>query len=213
MTTLKAKAVLFDIGNVLVDWHPRHAYRDYFHNNPERLDYFLTHIWSMEWHSQLDKGISFAKGIHNLCWQHPAWHDAITAYDQLWDQMFSHVIDGSVELLADLSKQGVPLYALTNFPAEKFPAFVEKYAFMQYFEDRVVVSGQEGLIKPDPALFQCLMDRYNLKAPDLIFIDDRLDNVQAAQKLGMDGIHFQNPDQTRSTLIDRQVLSITSLQK
>lgn len=186
-------AVIFDLGGVLVDWDPRHFYRDLFEGNDWAMEAFLGEVCTPDWHNRLDGGLSFAEGIADLGRIHPHCSALIDAYDWGWPQMFHGAIDGSVAILEDLAARGMPLYAITNFPAEKFDAFVDAFPFMRHFRD-VVVSGREGLTKPDPRLFERAIARFGITPARTLFIDDRADNVAAAEALGLRGHHFQGPD-------------------
>ena len=113
--------------------------------------------------------------------------------------MLGGPIDGTVEILAELRAQEVPLFALTNWSAETYPLALELYDFLGWFE-AVVVSGRERLVKPDPAIFRLLCERHGLRPEDLVFIDDNPKNAAAAAALGMEGIHFTSPEVLRTDL-------------
>jgi len=187
-------AIVFDLGNVLVDWHPRHAYAPLFQDRPEELEYFLSHVCTLEWHSRHDAGISFARNIRERQQQFPQYKAEIAAYDSLWDQMFAGEIEESVQILQQLKQADYPLYALSNFPAEKFAAFRKEYSFMEVFED-CIISGQEEVIKPDPRIYEILLKRSGKKPHEMLFIDDRLENVEAAVAMGLHGLHFTDATQ------------------
>ncbi|WP_417317336.1 HAD family hydrolase [Emcibacter sp.] len=199
MSGSKPRCIVFDLGNVLVRWHPRNAFTPLFQDDDRDLDHFLENICNMDWHNRLDAGLTFREAITELSLRHPDHADMIAAYDTCWDQMFDGVILENVELLTKLHGAGVPLFALSNFPAEKFESFCRTFDFMELFRD-VVVSGQEGVIKPAPEIYRILLSRTGHAAKDTLFIDDRLDNTSAAAALGFRTHHFQTPATLRETL-------------
>ncbi|WP_308911662.1 HAD family hydrolase [Pseudokordiimonas caeni] len=197
---MRITAVVFDIGNVLVRWDPRLLYSKLIPDAAE-LDRFLTDIVTLEWHTHHDKGRPFAEGVRILSEQHPDHADLIRAFDERWDETIGPVIEGTVALMERLKAKGVPLYGLTNFSAEKWVAFARDYAFVKLF-DGVVVSGEERLVKPDPAIFERLASRYGLTPAETLFIDDRDENVRAAEALGFRGHVFTGPEGLEATLAE-----------
>ena len=122
--------------------------------------------------------------------------------------MIQGTIDGSIEILAELRQRKVPLYALTNWSAETFPQQRERFAFLSWF-DGIVVSGREGVIKPDARIFRILLERHGVAPESAVFIDDVAENAAAAAALGLHGIHFQSPEQLRRELIAVGMLEAT----
>ncbi len=182
------KTVIFDLGGVLIDWNPRYLYRKLLDSEQDVED-FLTNICTHDWNEQQDAGRSFADGIALLSEQHPEKRALISAYFERWTEMLGGALEETVEVLAELKKREVPLFALTNFSAETFPHARERFEFLQWF-DGILVSGEEGLKKPDHRIFRLLADRYDLALESAAFIDDTPKNVKAAQDLGLHGIHF-----------------------
>lgn len=195
---MRITAVVFDIGNVLVRWDPRLLYSKLIPDAAE-LDRFLTDIVTLEWHTHHDRGRPFAEGVRLLSAEHPEYADLIRAFDERWDETIGPVIEGTVALMERLKAKGVPLYGLTNFSAEKWASFAGDYAFVKLF-DGVVVSGEERLVKPDPAIFERLASRYGLTLPETLFIDDRDENVKAAEALGFQGHVFTGPEGLEAAL-------------
>ena len=190
---------VFDLGNVLVRWNPRHACAPLFEGDRRDLDHFLNHVCNMDWHNRLDAGEPFEQAIRDLQKHHPDYADMIAAYDSHWDDMFAGSIEETVEILKELHRKQYALYALSNFPAEKFPAFREKYGFLSLFRE-VIISGAEGIIKPDPTLYQRLLERTGQAPGNTLFIDDRKDNVETAQALGFHAHLFQGAAGLRDRL-------------
>lgn len=196
--TNSGKSVLFDIGNVFVEWNPRLLYSQLIHDQAE-LERFLSEVVTLEWHTEHDRGRPFAEGVRILSAKFPEYEDLIQAFDERWNDTIGPVFTGTVDVLERLSEQGTPCYGLTNFSAEKWPLFCREYAFTDLFGG-VVVSGAEGLVKPDPRIFQLAIDRFTLDPESTVYIDDRLENVQAAEHMGMIGHHFTDADKLAADL-------------
>ncbi|PHZ86187.1 HAD family hydrolase [Paremcibacter congregatus] len=198
-------ALVFDIGNVVVKWDPRFAYKPLFDGREEELDYFLTHVCTLAWHTRHDQGVPFNDNITRLQQQFPDHHEMIGLFETLWDQMFDGLIEETIALLYQLDAQQHPLYALTNFPAEKFTRFQQKHAFTALFKDSIV-SGTEKITKPDPRLYEILLKRVGVAAQNILFIDDRMENLQAAEIFGIQTHLFTTPARLEEDLISRDLL-------
>ncbi|HEV3463433.1 MAG TPA: HAD family phosphatase [Actinomycetota bacterium] len=202
MTT---KAVVFDLGGVLIDWDPRYLYRKLLADEAA-VEEFLTTVCTPEWNAEQDRGRPFAEGVAELVERYPAHAAAITAYHERWPEMLGGDIGGTVELLAELRAAGVPLYALTNWSAETFAIARERFQFLDWF-DGVLVSGEERMIKPDPAIFQLMVERFGLDPGSTFYVDDSAANVEAAGRLGFDAVRFTSPGQLRRDLAARPLLA------
>jgi 2-haloacid dehalogenase len=181
------RAIVFDLGGVLIDWNPRHMYRKLFDDEDE-MERFLSDIATLEWNGRQDAGLRWEDGVAILSAEHPEYADYITAYWKRWDEMLGGPIEGTVEILRRLKSAGCELHALTNWSTETFPIAQERYEFLEWFE-HIIVSGEERLIKPDPN--------------ECIFIDDSATNVITAAELGFDAIHFTDPEQLARDLASR----------
>jgi 2-haloacid dehalogenase len=179
--------VVFDVGNVLIDWNPRHLYRKLFADE-ERMEWFLAHICTPAWNIEQDRGRSFAQAVAELTIRHPQWEPEIHAFDARWGEMIAGEIAGSVALLSRL-KGKVALYAITNFSREKYAQTLERCAFLRDFQG-VVVSAHEGLLKPDLAIYRLFLDRYGREASRCLFIDDSARNAEGARRAGMHAVQF-----------------------
>lgn len=188
---MQPTAVLFDIGNVFVEWDPRFLYQKLISDDDE-LDHFLSEVVTLDWHSEHDRGRPFAEGVADLSRQFPEYEDLIQAYDARWGETIGGVIQGTVDVMTDLLERGIRIYGLTNFSAEKWPAFCRKYEFTDFFEG-VVVSGEEKLIKPDPRIYHTAIARFHLDPEATVYVDDRRENVLAAEQLDMIGHQFTAP--------------------
>ena len=192
-------AVVFDLGGVLVDWDPRHLYRKLFPDDAAAMEDFLGRVCTFAWHGQLDAGATFEEIIAPLKARHPEHADLIDAYQARFPEMFAGTIDGTVDLLERLHARGVPLYALTNWPSA-FPPSRLDYPFFGRFRD-IVVSGVERVCKPDPRIFRILLERNGLEAADVVYVDDRQDNTDAALAIGMRAVRFTSPEALERDLV------------
>jgi 2-haloacid dehalogenase len=199
------KAAVFDLGGVLIDWDPRYLYRKLLADEGE-VEEFLATVCTPEWNAEQDRGRPFAEGVAELVERHPAHAAAIAAFHDRWPEMLGGDIPGAVELLAELRATGLPLYALTNWSAETFVAARERFAFLDWF-DGLLVSGEERIIKPDPAIFELLLDRFGLDPGSTLYVDDSEANVAAAAALGLDAVRFTGPGQLRRDLAARRLLA------
>jgi 2-haloacid dehalogenase len=189
---------VFDIGNVLLDWDPRHLYRKMFDDHA-RMEQFLAEVCTSAWNLEQDRGRLFRDAVAELVAVHPHLDAEIRAFDERWVETVSGTIQGSVDLLAELQDKGVPTYAITNFSAEKFADAQRIWPFLGSFID-VIVSGEHRVLKPDPAIYRLLLDGNGLAAEACVFIDDSQKNVTGAQAIGMHALHFTGADRLRADL-------------
>lgn len=180
--------IIFDFGNVLVRWQPEKVYNEYF-GDEAKTWYFMRHIADVPWRLRIDAGESQDTCIAELQELHPDYAEAIALYRDRWREMLTEEMPGMRKLLCQLSATGYQLFGLTNWSMETFPIARQHFDILQMI-DRYVVSAAEGYVKPDHRLFQILLDRYNLKAEDCIFVDDNETNVASAAAMGMKGIVF-----------------------
>ena len=210
MSDAPAKTVVFDLGGVLVDWDPRYLYRTLIPSEAE-VERFLTEVTTPEWNAAQDVGRTWAEAVTMLSAQYPEHTDLIAAYDERWLETIRGDIPGTVEILSQLRAAGVPLYALTNWSAEKFPLARERFGWLSWFEG-IVVSGEEQVVKPDPRIYRILLERHGLDPAATVFIDDSRANVHAAADVGITALHFTSPRRLRDdlaglgfTLDDREI--------
>lgn len=180
---MKIKNIIFDFGGVLMDWDPRYFFKEYFNDN-ERMEYFLKNIAQDEWNIEQDRGRSLAEGTEIQVKKFPEWEKEIRAFYDNWTVMLKSDIPQNVEVLRKLKNTDYDLFGLTNWSEETFPYALENYDFFQIFEGKIVVSGTEKLIKPDPKIWHVLLERYNIKADESVFIDDNTKNIEMAKLLG-----------------------------
>jgi 2-haloacid dehalogenase len=195
----RPSAVVFDLGGVLIDWDPRHLYRSLFADEAE-MERFLAEVTTPAWNLEQDRGRTFADGIAELVRDHPDRRELIEAFWQRWPETLGGPLPGTVELLAALRTTGVRLLALTNWSAETFPIGVARYPFLAWFE-AVIVSGEVGLVKPDPAIFRLLIERHGIAPASTVFIDDSPANIATASALGFVTIPFSDAPALGSELV------------
>ena len=195
---MPVETFIFDLGNVLIDWDPAHLFRPYF-GDEERLRFFLEHVCPLEWHGHQDAGRAIAEAVEERVKEFPDWEAPIRAYYGRWREMFRGPITGTVDLLEALKRQGFRLFALSNWNAGLFPQTVDDYPFLQWF-DGILLSSDAGTRKPDPRIYARLLEQYGIDPASAVFIDDREENVRAAEGLGIRGIVFQNPEQLKQEI-------------
>ena len=196
--TARRTIPVFDIGNVLIRWDPHCLYRKLIPDEAERLD-FLNRICPGEWNLEMDQGKPFAQGVAERAALFPDKADLIRAYHERWVETLDGAIDGTVAILGELRALGIPCYAITNFNHETFDIAVQHFPFLDSF-DGIVVSGREGVLKPDRAIYDLLCRRHGLDAADCLFIDDSAANVVAAEAAGMRAHRFIEPTALRDAL-------------
>jgi 2-haloacid dehalogenase len=194
-------AVVFDIGGVLLDWDPRHLYRQLF-DDPGQMAEFLATVCTADWHRDHDLGVDTTQSCRQLALEYPAYSDMIMAWADRGEEMIAGPIDGTVAILAELKAAGLPCYALSNMEPDTYVVRRERFEFMQWF-DGTVISGIEGVAKPDPAIFGILVDRHGLDPARTVFIDDSPGNVDAALSTGLDAVRFVSPEALRGELRGR----------
>ena len=205
MSESQFDTILFDLGAVLVDWNPRYLYRDHFEGDEVAMEHFLAEIAPSWWNLEIDGGKSFDQAVAERSAVHPTHAELIALWRDGWHRMLRDEIAGSVEILGELRSKGYKLHALTNWSAETFPLAREKFEFLKWFED-IVVSGEVGLVKPDPRIFALVIERCGLDPARTIFIDDNLHNVEAGRAAGLHSLHFRDPPQLRAELVQLGVL-------
>jgi 2-haloacid dehalogenase len=198
--------VIFDVGGVLIDWNPRHLYRKLFGGDSDgAMERFLAEVCTPEWNLRQDAGRPFAEAVAELTERFPDHADLIAAYDARWEEMVPGAHDETIDIVRELKAQGTPLYCLTNFSREKFPLIRRRFDVFDLF-DGIVVSAEIGMVKPDPAVYRYLVERFGLEAPSCLFVDDVEANVGAASSIGMQAVRYLSGRQLRRDLRMREVL-------
>jgi len=203
--THNIKAIIFDYGNVLVEWNPRFVYQHYFPDDPNGMEAFLEEISFMDWNALQDKGRSFADGVAELSRQFPQHGQLIQAYHDHWIDSIGEIYWATVDIMRDLKQKGFGIYGLSNWSAETFPHIRNKYNFFELFDD-MVISGEVGHVKPQAEIFNILLEKIGKPVNECLFIDDSLPNIQQANTMGFKTVHFTSPGQLQQTLTEMGLL-------
>ncbi len=194
------KNVIFDLGGVLIDWNPEYVYLDVFDGDREKMKWFFDEICTMDWNENQDAGYPLEKATEERVKLFPEYEEWIRIYYGRWEEMLGKQIDGTVAILKQLiDNPNYKVVALTNWSAETFPIALERFDFLHWFEG-IVVSGTEKMRKPFNEIYELTLNRFNIEAAQSLFIDDNAKNIEAAEKMGINTIRFNNPTQLKSDL-------------
>jgi 2-haloacid dehalogenase len=194
------EAVLFDLGKVLLDWDPRYFYARYFPADEAGLEDFVRRVVAPEWILEMDAGKPAAQAIEERSRKFPRHAALIALWPHGWPTMLRGEIAASVALLGELRGRGHRLFALTNFSTETFAIARRRHEFLAWFDD-IVVSGEHGIVKPDPRIYRLAIERCRLDAARTVFVDDSPANVAAGQAAGLHALHFSTPERLRAELV------------
>lgn len=198
--------IIFDLGNVLIDWNPKYVFDDKYFDSPEKRDYFFKNICTSDWNEEQDAGRSIVEATQELVAKYPDWEQAIRDFYGRWTEMLHGPIHETVEMFRQLKEsKKYKLYALTNWQAGLFDIALVRYSFLHWFDGRVV-SGEEKTRKPFHEFYNRLLTRYNVKPQEALFIDDSTRNIKAAMELGINSIHFTSPADLRQELVKLKIL-------
>lgn len=198
------KAIIFDLGNVLIKWDLHPLMRRFF-PTPQAVDSFLAEVSFLEWNAHQDQGRPFAEGISIISAQYPQYAHIFQHFHNHWSDTIQEHIPGTVAIAKQVKAAGYPIYLLSNFSAETFPLACQLHPFLNIFDD-AIISGEVGMIKPNPAIFHYTLDRIQRKAEECVFIDDHLPNIETARQLGFTAIHFRAPGELKTQLQHLKVL-------
>ena len=198
------EAVVFDVGRVLYQWRLAALVEKLTDDAAER-DHILAEVITEEWHFQHDAGRPLAEMVPERIAQFPAAERFLTAYAERFNETISGPVPGSLEIVRALHAAGMSLYAITNFGAEFWAAFRPTAPIFDLFAD-IVVSGEEKLVKPDPAIFALAARRFGHAPGAMLFVDDNLANVAAARACGWHAHHFVDAPGLRAELVERGLL-------
>lgn len=194
--------VVFDLGDVLIRWNPHAAIAAGVGEEEARRFLCATDFDFYAWNRLQDAGRSWREGEAAAVASHPHWHRHVLAYRANFRRAIEHDLPDTVAILADLNRAGVPLFALTNWSSELFVHARERHAFLAWFDD-IVVSGEEGTLKPSDEIFQILHQRIGRPLTECVFVDDSPANVEAAARSGVDAIEFTDAGELRRALAER----------
>lgn len=193
------KNIIFDFGGVLVDWNPHYLFDKYF-NDVNEADYFVKNVCNTEWNAEMDGGKPFAQAVKERTAMFPKYAEALKLYQTNWMDTMGDEIPGMYDLIKSLKENGFPIiYGLTNWSAETFPTVQKTYRIFSLI-DNIVVSGEVKQLKPNPEIFHTLLNKYNLKAEESLFIDDNQKNVEGAKAMGINALRFENAENLKQEL-------------
>jgi 2-haloacid dehalogenase len=199
------RAVIFDVGNVLFHWDPRFLYERLI-DDGQALEAFLAQVVTREWHFQHDAGRPFAETSAELIAAYPEHELLIAAWGPRFNDSVGPAVEGMARIVEELDAAGVPLFAITNFSGEFWRAWVPQHqALFGRFRD-IVVSGDEKLVKPDPAIYDLALRRFGLEGPDAVFVDDSPANIEGARNAGIHGVLFTDAPAFRAELVELGLL-------
>lgn len=200
------RAVIFDVGNVLFRWDPRFLYERLI-DDDRALDAFLRDVVTQEWHFQHDAGRPFAETSAELAAAYPQHADLIAAWGPRFNESIAGPVPGMLDIVRALDSAGVPIFGITNFSGEFWPPFRDEWAeVFDRFRD-IVVSGDEKLVKPDPAIYALALDRFGLGEGEGVFVDDNPANVAAANACGLRAVQFSDAETFACVLAGYGLLS------
>ena len=201
---LTVDAVVFDVGRVIYQWQLSHLFERIV-GDPVRLDFLLSEVVTEEWHFEHDRGRALADMVPERVALYPEYKAEIRAYATRFNETIPGPVPGSIELVERLAARNVPLYAITNFGAELWAGFRPTAPVFDWFRE-IVVSGEEKLAKPDPAIFELACKRFGHAAGAMLFIDDNAANISAARALGWQVHHFSDAAKLEVDLIARGLI-------
>ena len=199
--TRQVQAVVFDVGRVIVQWDLRHLFAQLI-DDPAELDWFCSHVVTEEWHFQHDAGVPLDEMLPARKAQFPEHAHLIDAYRNRFLDTIPGPVPGTAGLIEHLAKREVPLFAITNFGAEFWEQFFPSEPVLSHFRD-IVVSRQEQIAKPDPAIFKLAERRFGYRAGEMLFVDDNAANIAAARALDWQVHHFRDAGELERDLAGR----------
>ena len=182
---------LFDLGNVFFDWNPERVLKPIF-NDDERMNFFIKNISFPLLDTRCDAGITIEVAVNDAAKKFPDFEKEIKLYYPNHGNMVGGFFQKTVDIFYKVKNLNYPCYVLSNWSAETYEGMEETYPFLKDFDGKII-SGRDFLIKPDPAIYELAISRFDLVPQETLFIDDRLDNIQAAQNLNFQTIHLTDP--------------------
>tara|TARA_B100000787_G_scaffold169115_1_gene159419 strand:+ start:1226 stop:1819 length:594 start_codon:yes stop_codon:yes gene_type:complete len=183
---------LFDLGGVFFDWDPNHFYKDIFDKIEER-EYFLNEVCNDKWNIQQDAGRTIKEAESILIPKFPHYEKEIKMYYKNHRNMIRGTFSSSIQILDKLKKQNYECYVLSNWSAETFVGMTTDYSFLQSFNG-LLISGEDNMMKPNAEIYELAITRFNLIPQETVFIDDKLENIEAAKNLNLKTIHLVDPN-------------------
>ena len=190
--------VIFDVGQVLVKFNPRNLFIKIL-KDEEKVDFFLKNICTWEWHIQQDLIYDTSKAAGPVIKKYPEYKEAIEAFYGRFLEMIDSVHQENVNLALKLKQKGYPIYLLSNFPGDQFEKYRLQNSFLDEFDDRII-SGDVGLAKPDIKIYELAIQKFNLVPEESLFIDDKIENIKGAEKVGIQTIHLEQPKDLKNLI-------------
>lgn len=188
---MTVKKFLFDLGNVFFDWDPERILKPIF-NDDERMNFFINNISFPLLDTRCDAGITIEVAVNDAIKKFPEFEKEIKLYYPNHGNMVGGFFQKTVDVFYKIKELNYPCFVLSNWSAETYEGMEETYPFLKDFDGKII-SGRDFLIKPDPAIYELAISRFDLIPQETLFIDDRLDNIEAAQKLNFQTIHLTDP--------------------
>lgn len=201
----RASAVVFDIGRVIIEWDMRHLFAKLIADE-EELDWFLANVVTESWHHQQDEGRPLSEMVPERQAEFPQYAALIDAYATRFNETIPGPVPGTHELIERLDAAGVPLFGLSNFGEDFWPGFRSEWPVFDRFRD-IVVSGVENVAKPVPEIYALAEKRFGLPPQQLLFIDDKAENIAAATARGWNGHVFTDAGRLEQVLVSHGLLS------
>ena len=188
---MAVKKFLFDLGNVFFDWNPERVLKPMFADD-ERMNFFINNISFPLLDTRCDAGITIEVAVNEAIKKFPDFEKEIKLYYPNHGNMVGGFFQKTVDIFYKVKELNYPCYILSNWSAETYEGMEDQYPFLKEFDGKII-SGRDFLIKPDPAIYELAISRFDLIPEETLFIDDRLDNIEAAKKLNFQTIHLTDP--------------------
>jgi len=188
---MTVKKFLFDLGNVFFDWNPERILKPIFKDD-ERMNFFINNISFPLLDTRCDAGVTIEVAVNDAIKKFPEFEKEIKLYYPNHGNMVGSFFQKTVDVFYKIKELNYPCFVLSNWSAETYEGMEETYPFLKDFDGKII-SGRDFLIKPDPAIYELAISRFDLTPEETLFIDDRLDNIEAAQKLNFQTIHLTDP--------------------
>jgi 2-haloacid dehalogenase len=195
---MQVKKYLFDLGNVFFDWNPRRVLKEIIPDE-ELLNKFLSEVAFPHLDMRCDAGIKIDTAVKEAVEKFPEFENEINLYYPNHRNMVNGSYQDTIDVFQKIKSYGFPCYVLSNWSDETYEGMEDEYPFLKEFDDKII-SGREFLVKPDPQIYKLAMSRFDLVPEETLFIDDREDNIQAAENLGFQTIHLTDPSTIKSDI-------------
>ena len=182
---------IFDLGKVIVKFKVENLFKKFFKTDRE-IKYFLNNICTWDWHIQQDTKYDTSKAADSLIKKYPNYKIPIEAFYGRFLEMIDGIYEENLKIALNLKKKGKKIYILSNFPGDQFDNFMKENKFLNEFDD-MIISGKVGLKKPDKKIYELAIKKFDCNPSKTLFIDDRPENTEAAQNLGINIITLDDP--------------------